>query len=205
VAFDITKPVQESLTPEEKTWFDGVLGKAGEDAVTAFKTQSEEERKKSIPAEYEIKFADGTPLDPKTDGEKIVAHLKAQGFSTKQAEAHLAHLAEVSKGLVSRQQAAVAEAVTRWASDTKNDKELGGDKFQETAVNVKRAMDRFAPEGSAFRQLVEDTGYGNHPEFVRVFNAIGKAMAEDTHTILGSRSRNETKKDPAEILYDGTK
>jgi len=47
---------------------------------------------------------------------------------------------------------------------------------------VKLVMDKIAPEGSkleGFKKLVNETGYGNHPEFVRFVEAIGKLMGED--------------------------
>lgn len=207
MAFDITKTAQDTLTPEEKTWLDNQLKAASDTAVTTFKTESEDARKKSIPSDYEVKFADGTPLDPKVDGAKIVAHLKAQGFTTEQAKAHLEHLQEISKGLVDRQQQFLADTVKKWGDDVKADKELGGDKLPVTQANIKRAMDRFAPEGSVFRTLVNDSGYGNHPEFVRVFNAIGRAMAEDK-TLLGGNATGggeKGKKSDADVIYGETK
>lgn len=200
------KPVQDTLTPEQKTYLDAQLKAAREEAVTTFKTEFEKSRK--APDTYDLKFADGSPLDPKVDAEKIVAHLKAQGFSTEQAQAHLKHLDEVASELVTRQrnsmQTQLVEAVTQWKAETEGDKELGGAKLPATLANVKRAMDRFAPEGSSFRKLVDETGYGNHPEFVRFVNAIGKAMAEDT-TILGKPSGGGSsgpKKSNAEVFYD---
>lgn len=69
--------------------------------------------------------------------------------------------------------------VTRedWPAAVKADKEIGGEHYDRTISRVNLAIERFAtPE---FKKVLNDTGYGNHPELVRIFERIGAAMAED--------------------------
>jgi hypothetical protein len=199
------KPVQDTLTPEQKAWVDSELAKAGETAVTKFKTDADEARKKGLPTEYKLEFAQDSALDPTGDREEIVAYLKAQGFSNEQAAAHLKHLEKVAGGLKSRQKARTDAEVAKWADDVKQHPTLGGANFEATQTNVKRVMDWLGDRlpASKFRELVNTTGLGNHPEFVTVFNELGRGMAEDSTTILGRSTSggDKKRKSDAEVFY----
>jgi hypothetical protein len=187
---------QASLTNDaQKTYFTNALKTASESAVTKFKTDSEEARKKAVPEKYELKFADQSPLDPREDGEKIAAYCKAQGFSNEQAQAYLHTLEERASALTARQQATRDSQAAQWKTQVETDKDLGGEKLAETTANITRVMDRFVPKDSAFRTFLNETGFGNHPEVVRFVNAIGKAMAEDRPSILGGGGRSGTVKE----------
>jgi hypothetical protein len=79
----------------------------------------------------------------------------------------------------------------------KTDKELGGTALDGNIRLAQSALTKFGtPE---LRAALDTTGMGNHPEVVRVFTRIGKAMAEDTFE-KGSPSKNAGKS-AAEILY----
>jgi len=61
----------------------------------------------------------------------------------------------------------------------KSDKEIGGDSFTPSVKHAQNAINKFGtPE---LKSALDSYGMGNHPELVRVFARIGKAMAEDTH------------------------
>jgi len=157
--------------------------KAAADKAAADKAAADAAAAAKVPDKYELKLSDGSPLDPKVDVDQIAAFAKAQGWTNEQAQKHLEHVHAIASGLTARQQEqqqkVFTDLVTGWKAETLADKDLGGANQPKTEANVKRAMDRFAPEGSPFRKLVDDTGYGNHKEFVRFVNAIGAAMAED--------------------------
>ena len=61
-----------------------------------------------------------------------------------------------------------------WVQQTQ---ELLGDKWQEEVSRAVRAADVFG--GVELRQLLEETGLGNHPAIVRTFAQVGKRIAED--------------------------
>jgi len=184
-----------SLTAEQQPLFDNLLTHVKETAVTEFKT----EQQKQIPEKYDLTPTQESPLDPQADVEKIAAFARQHGFSNEQAAALLKHHEETAGGLVARQQAQLESQKTAWLESLNTDKELGGEHLEATLLNTKRAMDKFAPEGSAFRKFLNDSGYGNHPEWVRFVNAIGRAMAEDTglHRTSVDGGRIPT----AEVLY----
>ena len=84
-----------------------------------------------------------------------------------------------------------------WINLTVSDKEFGGDKLHENLAIAKKARDAFAtPELTA---LLESTKLGNHPEMIRAFYKIGKALSEDT-LVSGSRAP-ATEQSAAEKLY----
>lgn len=170
---------QESLNAEQKEFFTTTLKTATDTAVAKTKTDLEAERKKAVPDKYELKFADDAPLDPKEDREKIVAQAKEFGFTNAQAQAFATHIESTVKAVVSRQASASEAQKTKWAEDAKADKELGGDKLQETLKVCKRAMDKFAPKDSPLAKFFDESGYGNHPEVIRLFFKLGQTMKED--------------------------
>lgn len=70
-----------------------------------------------------------------------------------------------------------------WAEQSRADKEFGGDKLTQNLGVVKAARDQFAsPE---LRKLLETTPLGNHPEIVRLFYRVGKAISPDGYVPSG--------------------
>ena len=62
----------------------------------------------------------------------------------------------------------------QWASQTQA---LFGPAWQEEVSKAVRAADAFG--GPELRQLLEETGLGNHPVMVRTFHAVAKRVSED--------------------------
>ncbi len=90
--------------------------------------------------------------------------------------------------------------VETWQTESKNDKEFGGEKFDENLATAKLTMEKFGtPE---FSKLMDDHAVSNHPEMIRFMWNIGKLLKEDVPGGLGGAL--SMKKDRAEVLY-GTK
>jgi hypothetical protein len=65
----------------------------------------------------------------------------------------------------------------KWAETARADKEFGGDKFDENMAVAKAALDQFGtPELTAF---LKKTQAESHPEVLRTFFRIGKAISQD--------------------------
>lgn len=109
---------------------------------------------------------------------------KGQNLTQEAAQSMLTTLAPA---MAKRAQDQVAAIHAQWLADTKADKELGGDKLDENLAVAKKARDAFATEG--FRDFLEQTKLGDHPEMARFMYRVGKAMSEDSLVTTGGGSK----------------
>lgn len=85
---------------------------------------------------------------------------------------------ELQKELSANLSTQIANVHTQWETQSKTDKEFGGDSFE---VNVALANQAARTFGSpAFMQLMKESGLEKHPEVIRTFLAVGKAISPDT-------------------------
>lgn len=66
------------------------------------------------------------------------------------------------------------DQLENWARQTQ---EVFGPAWQEEVSKAVRAADAFG--GADLRQLLEETGLGNHPVMVRTFHAVAQRISED--------------------------
>ncbi len=78
-----------------------------------------------------------------------------------------------------------------WKELAKNDSEFGGDGFETNCKIANTALDRFCSD--EMKSLLIESGFADHPCFVRAFWRIGKAISEDT--ILSGRDRVTAEED----------
>ncbi len=139
------------------------------------------------PAEpvYEFTAPEGVTLDTAAVDEfKAIA--KELSLTPEAAQ----KVANVAIAMQQRAAEQHANTVTQWAEQTRADKELGGQALPETLGHCRRALDQFGtPE---IRRALDESGLGNHPEFVRVFARVGKALADDTFVAGTSRVPERT-------------
>jgi hypothetical protein len=129
---------------------------------------------------------------------------------------HLESL-QTSMGTHTEQLQAVRQ---EWAKESMNDKEFGGSALQENLTAAKRTMNSFSnpavdadgrpvlhTEGTmkgqqmtAVEVLLNETGYGNHPEIIRVFHRAAQVLSQD-HYVKGDMKPVEKKKTPAATMY----
>ena len=75
--------------------------------------------------------------------------------------------------------AQVDEACGMLEARSEVDKEFGGEKLSENLSTAKKALDQFGtPE---LRSLLNESGLGNHPEFIRFMFRAGKSISEDRY------------------------
>lgn len=154
------------------------------------------EEKKPEAKPLELKLPEGSHLTAK-DVEKVVARSKELNLTPEQAQAELNRESELVKSFVEGEKQKFAKEVTAWVDEAKKDPEIGGEKFAQSAEAAKRVVNRFGTE--AFKKALNESGLGNHPELVRVFVRIGKAMTDDQ---LVLPSGNPTApRSAAEVLY----
>lgn len=79
-----------------------------------------------------------------------------------------------------------------WQEACRTDPEFGGAQFDANLAVAKRGYNMFASD--ELKSILEQTGYGNHPEVLRLFHKIGQLTGEDTF-VGGGRSRQHSAQD----------
>ncbi len=143
---------------------------------------------------------EGVNLDA-TLMDKATPIFKGLGLNQEQAQKLVDFQAEMVKEGTQSQTDAFNQLIEGWKKDTENDKEFGGENFDENLGIAKLALDKFAtPE---FKELIADHGIAYHPEFVRYNLAIGKLLKEDSPGRLGNAPSQ--KQDRVSVLYPNDK
>lgn len=152
---------------------------------------------KDKPVEYKLALPQDSLLEPSVIDE-IVSYATEQGLSNEAAQ----KMVERESNAVARHEEAkdkeVIDIRKGWKEDAKADKELGGENLKASTETAMRVIERFASKD--FKTMLEDTGFGNHPEVIRIFKRIGEMMTDDQFVMAKSQTGNQDKSD-AEVLY----
>lgn len=151
------------------------------------------------PEKYEFEVDDDEPI---TDEqlEKIAEYAKKQGLSQEQAQEIVDIQSKALQDFQAQQKTQIEEAREQWKAEVEQDKEIAGSSKEDFNKNLelsKRVVDRFGTQ--QFKDELNKTGLGDHPELLRVFTRIGKAMGEDS-LVLGDRQTVKERTDE-EIFY----
>ncbi|HDT5898418.1 TPA: peptidase [Raoultella ornithinolytica] len=146
------------------------------------------------PEKYEFTAPEGTELDSKAV-ELFEPVARELNLTNEQAQKLVDVYPKILSGVQQRQAEAWQKQTEGWAESVKTDKEVGGDKLTANLGAAQRALDQFGtPE---LREYLDGTGLGNHPELVKAFIKVGKAMSEDG--VLTGKESGE--RSAAEVLY----
>lgn len=119
----------------------------------------------TLPEGFDMPEATGAALKDFLSKHKLPADaakdLTALGVQMKQAEAEM-----------------YQKTRDGWVESVKSDQEIGGDSLDANLGLAKRALDTFgSPE---LKNLLEGSGFGDHPEIIRAFVRVGKAISDDS-------------------------
>ena len=133
---------------------------------------------------FELKAPEGS------DGETVTAFAKAMqdnGMSPDGAQKALGELAQV---MADRQMADLNATHEGWIAESKADKLIGGDKFDENMAIAKKAAEAFGDaELQTLLKPVSDggQGLGNHPAIsFGCCSKLARRFRSDTSTVSGS-------------------
>jgi hypothetical protein len=198
------------MPPEAENGFDDFEPSAlGEDFADGGKTHPEEDDGETpaadagIPDQYQLIAPEGLALDPVAI-ELATPVFRDLGLSNEQANKLMPVAGQFAQGLLDRHQRQLlgqvqAERKT-WLDSARNDPEIGGQHWSTTIGTAAKALDALGfGKGSAFRTLLDESGLGNHPEMIRAFQRVGKAIGEDGFE--RSSGIHHSKRDRAETLY----
>lgn len=145
---------------------------------------------------YDLKLPEGSSLDA-TYLEHAKSTAKELGLTPEAAQKLVERDSAMQSKFMEAKQAEWTQHVTQWAEQVKADKEIGGERFNAAITDARTALDRFGtPE---FKQMLNQSGYGNHPELIRMMSKIGAAMREDK-VVQGNQPARDNKS-MAELLY----
>jgi hypothetical protein len=156
------------------------------------------------PEAYDLKAPEGTTIDPEALAAAAPV-FKDLNLSNEQAQKLMPVAADFAQR-VTAQAAAKMESdihATRkeWFEAAKNDQEIGGAHWDETLQTAARGLDRLGyPQGSPFRKLLEDSGLQFHPDMIRAWSKVGKAIGEDSDFVRGDQNASVQPTD-AELFY----
>lgn len=156
--------------------------------------EEKDQKQEGAPEKYEFTAGEGVELDTEAlkDFEPVARELN---LTNEQAQKLVDAYPKILAGVQQRQAEAWQKQTEGWAETVKADKEIGGDKLTANLSAAQRALDQFGtPE---LKEYLNATGLGNHPDLVKTFVKIGKAMSEDG-MVDGS---NQGQRSAAEVLY----
>ena len=160
-------------------------------ANAAAGTQDSKAAEPAVPETYDLKMPEGVELD-----QAAAAEFTAIAKELKLDQAAAQKLADVGAKMAQRQVEAHAKLVESWAEQVKTDNEIGGDKLAENLGIARKALEAFGTP--ALRDVLNATGIGNHPEVIRAFYKVGKAISEDRFVAGAPKGGTD---DPAKKLF----
>lgn len=189
-AITATEAWQANPTPELKEVAVGAVAKAKE-------SLKDFSKKPVAPEKYDLKPKEGSTISAE-HLEKISAYSKAKGFSNEDAQALLDRDQENFSSITTAQKAQVEKVKESWLPAAQADEEIGGDKFSKSSEMAKRVVDRVGSD--SFKEFLSETGFGNHPEVIRVFSRLGNMMSED-QLVVGQKPPGGDKVPTEKLLY----
>jgi len=134
--------------------------------------------------EYEdFNTPDGVELDKDALAE-FVPLVKEMGLSQEHAQSLIDLQLKFSQQVVEDQAKAWSDLKSQWTKAAESDPEYGKGAYDASVLTARKAMREVGtPE---LQKALEETGMGNHPEFIRFFYRVGKAIGEDSLSFGGA-------------------
>lgn len=156
-----------------------------------------------VPEKYELTMPEGFTLDAALLDEATPT-LKELNLTNEQANKLVPLVAKIAQSQQDAANSAILAQVQAdrkaWLDEAKADPEIGGANYDKTIVTAASALDKLGlVKGSPFRNLLDESGLGNHPEMIRAFKKVGEAIGEDG--FVRSETSGTTKKTDAELFY----
>lgn len=165
------------------------------------KPKEGDDKKKDDPADkvpedgkYDLKMPDGVDLDTEL-ADALGSDFKELGLTNAQAQKLVDKYIEVQQGRAQKQGETWAETISGWVDTAKSDKEIGGDKWDGTVTNARRAVETIGTP--ALKEYLNASGGGNHPELIRFMAKVGAMIREDNPASGGAEGAGK----PAEAAH----
>jgi hypothetical protein len=128
------------------------------------------------PQPYQLQPLDGFEIDQGL-AEEATPVLRELGLDDAGANRLMPLAAKVVTRAFERQLDDFTATKAEWAKQSKADPTIGQQNWPATERLISRALDAAgAGKGSLFRQLLDESGLGNHPAFIAGFRKIGERL-----------------------------
>ena len=129
-----------------------------------------------VPDEYaDFTLPEGVTLDSELLAE-VGPVFKDLGLTQDQAQKLIDLQSKKAEADVQKQMTDFNQMIDGWKDQSENDKEFGGEKFDESVAVAREAIDKFGtPE---LKTLLSEHGVGNHPEVIRFMVKVGRLTQE---------------------------
>jgi len=184
VAEHEAKPAQPASPPSQ-----------GQPASPSPQAQPQPQPAATAESYTEFSLPEGTAKDPELAGE-FSALAKELGLPQEGAQRLVDLYVSRARDAAEAPYRQWQEQQGQWQKQVKADRELGGLGLPRNIATAGKAIDAFG--GPELRRALEATGAGNHPEMVRFFYRVGKAISEDG--MVTSRAARSSKS-YAEVFY----
>lgn len=199
-----TTALTEDEGTEAKASEDGASAEASEetdhkaDDTTEKSTDSDADGGESgAPENYEpFQLPDGIEMNSEAL-EQLTPMLKDMGASQDQAQKLIDLQTETVQNLFAGQQRAWTDKQSEWRKAAENDDEFGKGKYDASLTVARRAMREIGtPE---LTDALNESGMGNHREFIRFFYRVGVAIGEDNLSF--GTANQQGKKSAADRIF----
>lgn len=137
-----------------------------------------------VPEAYEFAMPEGISLDKAAADE-----FSAVAKELKLDQATAQKVADVGIKMAQRQQEVFETTKAAWAEQSRTDKEIGGDNFDQSMAVALKTLNAFgSPE---LKDVLNASGLGNHPAVIKLLVKAGKAISDDGF-VSGSPKGAET-------------
>jgi hypothetical protein len=157
-----------------------------------------------VPDKYELVVSEGLTIDP-AQLEAATPVFRELGLTNEQANKLMPVAEQFAKSIGDNLNRQILESVAgerkAWLDTAKADPDIGGQNWDASLVTAAKALDGLGfPKGSSFRALLDESGLGNHPDMIRAFVQVGRAIGEDNDFPRGGAATSAPRT-AAEILY----
>lgn len=192
-----TTVVSEDPIKDEVTETKEVNAEENPEKLEKEAEKADDDKNEESEISYDLKLAEESHLDAKAI-EEVTAFATENKLSNEAAQAMLKREEEMLTNFVQSNEAALDAQVNQWRESIVADKVLGGENLETTKANSRRAVERFGSEG--FIEILNTTGYGNHPEVVGFLNKLGSLMSEDS--LISGKAEPAAQKELHEYFYN---
>lgn len=158
-----------------------------------------EDQPAGAPEAYELKAPEGMDFDTEAMAlaEPVLRELNLDNAQAqKLVDAYSQIVPKIGERIQAQQAADIAAQRKAWVEEARADPEIGGANWDASIAASAKALDQLgAPKGSPFRDLLNVSGLGNHPEMIRMFAKVGKAIGEDPVFISANTAAPKTREE----------